>query len=36
MLLESEGTRLRLDIMEKSPGYAELEAMARRGIVKGD
>lgn len=36
MLLESEGTRLRLDIMEKSHGYTELEAMARRGIVKGD
>ena len=35
-LLESEGTRLRLAIMEKSPGYTELEAMARRGIVKGD
>ena len=36
MLHESEETRLRLDIMEKSHGYAELEAMARRGIVKGD
>jgi len=34
--LESEGTRLRLDIMEKSHGYTEIEAMARRGIVKGD
>ena len=33
---ESEGTRLRLDIMEKSHGYTGLEAMARRGIVKGD
>jgi hypothetical protein len=36
MLLESESTRLRLAIMEKFPEFAELEAMARRGIVKGD
>ena len=33
---QTEGTRLLLDIMEKSRGYTELEAMARKGIVKGD
>ena len=36
MLHESEGTRLRLGIMEKSHEYTELEIMSRRGIVKGD
>ncbi|OHE18916.1 MAG: hypothetical protein A2X96_09205 [Syntrophobacterales bacterium GWC2_56_13] len=33
---QAEGTRLLLSIMEKSQGYAELEAMTRRGIVKSD
>jgi hypothetical protein len=36
MLMAPEGTRLRLDIMEKSHGYKELEAMARKGIVMGN
>jgi hypothetical protein len=33
---QAEGTRILLSIMEKSQGYVELEAMARRGIVKSD
>jgi hypothetical protein len=33
---QAEGARLLLSIMEKSEGYAEIEAMAQKGIVKSD